>query len=91
MAEETARRGSIYGGSGGALRRSSCLELRATWPNARSFPPCTTWRSTIRLGERYAIVGFARTPMTDESFPGHDRRSGEDHFRGGTDRTRQVG
>jgi len=28
---------------------------------------CTTWRNTIPR-ERYAIIGFARTPMTDESF-----------------------
>ena len=27
-----------------------------------------TWRITTRSGPSYAIVGFARTPMNDESF-----------------------
>ena len=43
------------------------------------------------LGPRYAIVGFARTPMTEESFSHHHRRSGQDHVRSRPHRSRNSG
>ncbi len=67
MAEEEKRSGSIYGttaepctvvlfGASGDLAKRKVI------------PAMYDLAQNDSLGERYAIVGFARTPMTDESF-----------------------
>ena len=67
MAEEEKRAGSIYGttaepctvvlfGASGDLAKRKVIPAMYDLAQHNS------------LGERYAIVGFARTPMTDESF-----------------------
>lgn len=67
MAEETARSGSIYGG---AAEPCAIILFGASGDLAKRkvVPAMFDLAQNKSLGERYAIIGFARTPMTDESF-----------------------
>ena len=67
MAEETARRGSIYGG---AAEPCSIVLFGASGDLAKRkvIPAMYDLAQNGSLGERYTILGFARTPMTDDSF-----------------------
>ena len=67
MAEETARRGSIYGG---VAEPCSIVLFGASGDLAKRkvIPAMYDLAQHGSLGERYAILGFARTPMTDDSF-----------------------
>jgi glucose-6-phosphate 1-dehydrogenase len=67
MAEETARRGSIYGGS---AEPCSIVLFGASGDLAKRkvIPAMYDLAQNGSLGERYTILGFARTPMTDDSF-----------------------
>jgi len=67
MAEETAKRGSIYAG---AAEPCSIVLFGASGDLAKRkvIPAMYDLAQHNSLGERYAIVGFARTAMTDDSF-----------------------
>jgi glucose-6-phosphate 1-dehydrogenase len=67
MAEETARRGSTYAG---VSEPCSIVLFGASGDLAKRkvIPAIFDLAQTNSLGERYAIVGFARTAMTDDSF-----------------------
>jgi glucose-6-phosphate 1-dehydrogenase len=67
MAEETARRGSIYGG---AAEPCSIVLFGASGDLAKRkvIPAMYDLAHHGSLGDRYSILGFARTPMTDDSF-----------------------
>src|SRR5271166_2044713 len=67
MAEETARRGSIYAG---AAEPCAIVLFGASGDLAKRkvIPAMYDLVQHNSLGERYAILGFARTPMTDDSF-----------------------
>ena len=67
MAEETARSGSIYGGS---AEPCAIILFGASGDLAKRkvIPAMYDLAQNNSLGERYAILGFARTPMTDETF-----------------------
>ena len=67
MAEETTRSGSIYGG---AADPCAIILFGASGDLAKRkvIPAMYNLAQNNSLGERYAIIGFARTPMTDESF-----------------------
>ncbi|HKN24576.1 MAG TPA: glucose-6-phosphate dehydrogenase [Candidatus Acidoferrum sp.] len=67
MAEETARRGSIYAG---AAEPCAIILFGASGDLAKRkvIPAMYDLVQHNSLGERYAILGFARTPMTDDSF-----------------------
>ncbi len=69
MAEETTRRGSIYGG---AAEPCSIVLFGASGDLAKRkvIPAMYDLAQHGSLGERYTILGFARTPMTDDSFRG---------------------
>jgi glucose-6-phosphate 1-dehydrogenase len=67
MPEETNRSGTIYGGAA-----DSCAVVlfgaSGDLAKRKVIPAMYDLAQHNSLGERYAIVGFARTPMTDESF-----------------------
>jgi len=67
MPEETNRSGSIYGG---VADPCTVILFGASGDLAKRkvIPAMLDLAQHKALGERYAIVGFARTPMTDESF-----------------------
>ena len=67
MPEETNRSGSIYSG---AADPCAVVLFGASGDLAKRkvIPAMFDLAQYKALGERYAIVGFARTPMTDESF-----------------------
>jgi len=67
MAEDTARSGSIYGGT---AEPCSIILFGASGDLAKRkvIPAMYDLAQHNSLGERYAIIGFARTPMTDDSF-----------------------
>src|ERR1700758_5617552 len=67
MAEETARTGSIYGGT---AEPCAIILFGASGDLAKRkvIPAMYDLEQHNSLGERYAIIGFARTQMTDESF-----------------------
>ncbi len=67
MSEETNRSGSIYGGTADPC---AVILFGASGDLARRkvIPAMYDLAQYKSLGERYAIVGFARTPMTDDSF-----------------------
>jgi glucose-6-phosphate 1-dehydrogenase len=67
MSEETGRRGSIYGGTS---EPCAIVLFGASGDLAKRkvIPAMYDLAQHNSLGERYGIVGFARTPMTDESF-----------------------
>ncbi len=67
MAEETARPGSIYGGT---AEPCTIILFGASGDLAKRkvVPALFDLAQNNSLGERYAILGFARTAMTDESF-----------------------
>ena len=67
MAEETARNGSLYGGTADPC---AIILFGASGDLAKRkvLPAMYDLAQNNSLGERYAIIGFARTPMTDESF-----------------------
>ena len=67
MAEETERSSSIYGGNS---EPCSIILFGASGDLAKRkvIPAMFDLAQHGSLGERYAITGFARTPMTDESF-----------------------
>lgn len=67
MAEETARRGSIYGGT---AEPCAIILFGASGDLAKRkvIPAMFDLAQHNSLGDRFAILGFARTPMTDESF-----------------------
>jgi glucose-6-phosphate 1-dehydrogenase len=67
MAEETARRSSIYAG---AAEPCAIVLFGASGDLAKRkvIPAMYDLAQHNSLGERYAILGFARTPMTDDSF-----------------------
>jgi glucose-6-phosphate 1-dehydrogenase len=67
MSEETGRRGSIYGGT---AEPCAIVLFGASGDLAKRkvIPAMYDLARHNSLGERYAIIGFARTPMTDESF-----------------------
>src|SRR3974377_2600904 len=67
MAEETTRSGSIYGGS---AEPSSIILFGASGDLAKRkvIPAMFDLAQNGALGDRYAITGFARTPMTDDAF-----------------------
>jgi len=67
MAEETARTGSIYGGT---AEPCAIILFGASGDLAKRkvIPAMYDLAQHNSLGERYAIIGFARTPMTDDSF-----------------------
>jgi glucose-6-phosphate 1-dehydrogenase len=67
MAEETARRGSIYGGTS---EPCAIILFGASGDLAKRkvIPAMFDLEQHNSLGDRFAIIGFARTPMTDESF-----------------------
>ncbi|HUN60435.1 MAG TPA: glucose-6-phosphate dehydrogenase [Candidatus Sulfotelmatobacter sp.] len=67
MAEETARRGSIYGGT---AEPCAIVLFGASGDLAKRkvIPALFDLAQHNSLGDRFAILGFARTPMTDESF-----------------------
>jgi glucose-6-phosphate 1-dehydrogenase len=67
MAEDTARTGSIYGGT---AEPCAIILFGASGDLAKRkvIPAMYDLAQHNSLGERYAIIGFARTPMTDDSF-----------------------
>jgi glucose-6-phosphate 1-dehydrogenase len=67
MVEETRRTGSVYGG---AADPCTVVLFGASGDLAKRkvIPAMFDLANHNALGLRYAIVGFARTPMTDESF-----------------------
>jgi glucose-6-phosphate 1-dehydrogenase len=67
MAEDTARSGSIYGG---AADPCAIILFGASGDLAKRkvIPAMYDLAQNNSLGERYAIIGFARTAMTEESF-----------------------
>ncbi len=67
MAEETARRASIYGGS---AEPCTIVLFGASGDLAKRkvIPALYDLAHNNSLGEGYAILGFARSPMTDDSF-----------------------
>jgi len=67
MPEETNRSGSIYGGTADPC---TVILFGASGDLARRkvIPAMYDLAQYKSLGERYSIVGFARTPMTDDSF-----------------------
>jgi glucose-6-phosphate 1-dehydrogenase len=67
MAEETARRGSVYGGT---AEPCAIVLFGASGDLAKRkvIPAMFDLAQHNSLGNRFAIIGFARTPMTDESF-----------------------
>jgi glucose-6-phosphate 1-dehydrogenase len=67
MPEETNRSGSIYGG---AADPCAVILFGASRDLAKRkvIPAMYDLAQYKSLGERYAIIGFARTPMTDDSF-----------------------
>src|SRR5271157_2600143 len=67
MPEETNRSGSIYGGTADPC---TVILFGASGDLAKRkvIPAMYHMAQSKSLGERYAIVGFARTPMTDDSF-----------------------
>jgi glucose-6-phosphate 1-dehydrogenase len=67
MAEDTARTGSIYGG---VAEPCAIILFGASGDLAKRkvIPAMYDLAQHHSLGERYAIIGFARTPMTDDSF-----------------------
>jgi len=67
MTEETARSGSMYAGN---TEPVSIVLFGASGDLAKRkvIPAMFDLAQSNSLGERYAITGFARTPMTDESF-----------------------
>jgi glucose-6-phosphate 1-dehydrogenase len=67
MAEETARPGSIYGGTADPC---AIILFGASGDLAKRkvIPAMYDLAQNNSLGERYSILGFARTPMTDDSF-----------------------
>ena len=67
MPEETNRSGSIYGGTADPC---TVILFGASGDLAKRkvIPAMYDLAQYKSLGERYAIVGFARTPMTDDSF-----------------------
>jgi glucose-6-phosphate 1-dehydrogenase len=67
MPEETNRSGSIYGGSADPC---TVILFGASGDLAKRkvIPAMYDLAQYQSLGERYAIIGFARTPMTDDSF-----------------------
>ncbi len=67
MPEETNRSGSLYGG---VADPCNVVLFGASGDLAKRkvIPAMFDLAKHNALGERYAIVGFARTPMTDESF-----------------------
>ena len=67
MAEETSRSGSMYGGSS---EPSSIILFGASGDLAKRkvIPAMFDLAQNGALGDRYAITGFARTPMTDDAF-----------------------
>jgi glucose-6-phosphate 1-dehydrogenase len=69
MAEETVRRASIYGGT---AEPCAIVLFGASGDLAKRkvIPAMFDLAQHQTLGDRYAIVGFARTSMTDESFRG---------------------
>ncbi|HTQ97184.1 MAG TPA: hypothetical protein VMH89_10275 [Candidatus Acidoferrum sp.] len=69
MAEETARSGSIYGG---VAEPCAIVLFGASGDLAKRkvIPAMFDLAQHKSLGDRYAIVGFSRTAMTDDSFRG---------------------
>jgi glucose-6-phosphate 1-dehydrogenase len=69
MAEEEKRPGSIYGATA-----ESCVVIlfgaSGDLAKRKVIPAMYDLAQHDSLGERYAIVGFARTPMSDEKFRG---------------------
>jgi glucose-6-phosphate 1-dehydrogenase len=67
MADETSRNGSLYGGT---AEPCAIVLFGASGDLAKRkvIPAMYDLAEHKSLGERYAIIGFARTPMTDESF-----------------------
>ena len=67
MAEESNRSGSVYGGG---TEPCAVILFGASGDLAKRkvLPAMFDLAQTNSLGERYAILGFARTPMADESF-----------------------
>ena len=67
MPEETHRSGSIYGS---AADPCAVILFGASGDLAKRkvIPAMYDLAQYKSLGERYAIIGFARTPMTDDSF-----------------------
>ncbi len=67
MPEETNRSGSIYGGTADPC---AVILFGASGDLAKRkvIPAMYDLAQYKSLGERYAIIGFARTPMTDDSF-----------------------
>ena len=67
MADEATRSGSMYGGSS---EPCSIVLFGASGDLAKRkvIPAMFDLAQHQALGDRYAITGFARTPMTDESF-----------------------
>jgi glucose-6-phosphate 1-dehydrogenase len=67
MAEETTRRGSTYGG---VSEPCAIVLFGASGDLAKRkvIPAMFDLAQNNSLGERYGIVGFSRTPMTDDSF-----------------------
>ncbi|MGB7494372.1 MAG: glucose-6-phosphate dehydrogenase [Candidatus Acidiferrum sp.] len=67
MADETPRSGSMYGGT---AEPCAIIIFGASGDLAKRkvIPAMFDLAQHNALGDRYAIVGFARTPMTDESF-----------------------
>jgi len=67
MSEDTARSGSIYGGS---AEPCAIILFGASGDLAKRkvIPAMYDLAQNNSLGERYAIIGFARTPMNDQSF-----------------------
>ena len=67
MAEETTRRTSIYGG-----RTEPCAIVvfgaSGDLAKRKVIPAMYDLAQSNSLGERYSIVGFARTQMTDDAF-----------------------
>src|SRR5438094_8607569 len=67
MAGDTGRSGSVYGG---ASEPCAIVLFGASGDLAKRkvIPALFDLAAHDSLGSRYSIVGFARTPMTDESF-----------------------
>jgi glucose-6-phosphate 1-dehydrogenase len=67
MAEETTRRASIYGGR---TEPSAIVVFGASGDLAKRkvIPAMYDLAQSNALGERYSIIGFARTQMTDDAF-----------------------
>jgi glucose-6-phosphate 1-dehydrogenase len=67
MPEEADRSGSIYGGTADPC---AVILFGASGDLAKRkvIPAMYNMAQSKSLGERYAIIGFARTPMTDDSF-----------------------